>query len=411
MIGYPWHVVAASLAIDWSAQGDEWLHRFSRALAETSISVVGHLYDATTEPFLRITLQGGNGAGTVVLLAFTTDSVFVILAGESAADENFVGVVTTAAEHAAATLGDEGEEIPWTAIIGPGPERISGGTSRLTAEVSIGSMKLTSTDQVLVEPDLTQQRSLSSWGIQRSIPIRVSGSTRGYNWISASVPATRDLHTLCGLLSVVTDESLVVREVPAPTEWGERPVPASLPWYRPSATDTFDLSAATALTLPEMLDSAWSRVRQEPVLIAALDTYLEGIQAAPRHPSLAAVSFVASVETVAGKLFKFERCESCKNRLRLGAAFKASLRKVVSEEEAAALDFVYNARSKTVHSGRLHGGETTPGVLFLGPWSQDTASDFRWRTLWRLRSATRLLLAWSIANPWPARTPVTPAGG
>ncbi|WP_439381051.1 hypothetical protein [Amycolatopsis lexingtonensis] len=410
MIGYPWHVVAASLTIDWSAQGDEWLYRFSRALAETSVSVTGHLYDATTEPFLRINLQGGNNAGTVVLLAFTTDSVFVMLAGESETDENFVGVVTKAAEHAAATLGDEGEEIPWTAIIGPGPERISGGTSRLTAEVSIGSMKLASTDQVLIEPDLTQQRSLTSWGIQRSIPIRVSGSSRGYNWTAASVRATRDLHTLCGLLSVVTDETVVVREAPASTAWGERPVPESLPWYQPSSvdTDTLDLSTATALALPEKLDSAWSRVRQEPVLLAALDTYLEGIQAAPRHPSLAVVSFVASVETVASKLFKFERCKGCKNRLGLGAAFKASLRKVVSEEEAAALDSVYSARSKTVHAGRLHGGETTPGLLFRGPWSKDTASDFRWQTLWRLRNATRLLLAWSIANPWPARTPITP---
>lgn len=309
-----------------------------------------------------------------------------------------------------ATLGDEGEEIPWTAIIGHGPERISGGPSRLTTEVSIGPMRLVSTEQVLVEPDVTQQRTLSSWGIQYSVPMRVSGSSRGYNWAAASVRAARDLHTLCGLLSVVADETIILRETPGPAAWGERVVPPGLPWHQPSSgPDTFDLSSATTLTLPERLDSAWARVQQEPVLLAALDTYLEGIQAMPRHPSFAAVSFVASVETIASKLFKFKRCKECSNRLGLGAGFKAALRKVVSEEEATALDPLYGARSKTVHAGTLHGGETTPGILFRGPWSQDKAGDFRWRTLWRLRGATRLLLAWCIANPWPTPVPITPS--
>lgn len=411
MIGYPWHVVAASLTIEWAVQGDEWLHRFSRALGETSVSVGGHRYDDTTAPFIQVTLQGETAAGAVVLLAVTAYPVFILIAGESEAGGDLISMVTTAAERATATLGEEGEEFAWTAIIGHGPERISGGPSQLTTEVSIGPMQLASTEQVLVEPDVTQQRSLSSWGVQYSIPLRVRGSSRGYSWRAASVRAARDLHTLCGLLSVVADETIILREAPAPADWGERIVPPNPPWYQPSLVDsaTFDISTATALSLPEDLDSAWARIQQEPVLIAALDTYLEGIQAIPRHPSLAAVSLVASVETIAAKLFKFKRCNECSNRLGLGAAFKAALRKVLSEEAAAALDALYSARSKTVHAGTLHGGETTPGVLFRGPWSQDNAGDFRWRTLWRLRGATRLLVAWCIANPWPARVPIAPA--
>lgn len=411
MIGYPWHTVAASLTLNWATQGTEWLYRFSQALEGTGVSVEGHRNDGPTAPLIRVTLRGESVGETVVLLAVTVDSVFVLLAGESEADENLIGTVTTAAEGATATLGEEGEEIHWTAIIGQVPERSSGGVSRLAAEVSIGPMRLVSTDQVLVEPDFTQQRSFSSWTIQPSVPIRVSGSSRGYNWPAASARAARDLHTLCGLLSVVTDETFVVREAPAPVEWGERVVPASPPWYQPSpgGSDTFALSSATTLTLPEGLDSAWDRVQREPKLIAALDTYLEGIQATPRHPSLAAVSFVASVETIAGKLFKFKRCTKCPNRLGLGAGFRAALRKVLSEEEAAALDPVYGARSRTVHDGTLHGGETTPGVFFRGPWIPNNPDDFRWRTLWRLQEATRLLLAWAIANPWPARTLITPA--
>ncbi|MET8997527.1 hypothetical protein [Amycolatopsis sp. NPDC004169] len=161
MIGYPWHVVAAApLALDWTEQGGEWLHHFSSALAGKSVSVGGHRYDDTTAPFIQITLQGETVAGTVVLLAVTDDSVFVLIAGESDPGEELIGIITAAAAQATATLGDEGEAIPWTAIIGPGPERISGHPSRLTADVSIGPMRLVSTDQVLVEPESTQQRTL-----------------------------------------------------------------------------------------------------------------------------------------------------------------------------------------------------------------------------------------------------------
>lgn len=412
MVDYPWQMSVGVFPVDWSSQGDEWIHRFTQAMASrSSTSVTGHRYDDTTAPFICVSLgQADTTRDTVVLLAVTTDAVFVLVAGSVAAEEELVNCVASAAEAATRGLGDAAEEISWTAIVGPGPERSSSNERPLKAAVSIGPMRLTSTDVILIEPEVSQQRSLHSWGIQRSIPIRVSGSSRGYNWQSASVHAARDLHTLCGVLSVATDETIIVRETAAPLSWGERVVPESPPWYRAHMDETRDIDVAriNAMELPSWSDSAWTRTQREPKLVPALDAYLEGLQAVTRHPSLAAVSFVASAETLASKLFKLKRCESCLNRLGLGYAFKMTLRKVLNEKEALALDSVYNYRSKTVHSGSLHGGETTPGILFLGAWSQDTATDFRWRMLWRLQGATRRLLEWALTTQLPARTLLVP---
>jgi hypothetical protein len=79
---------------------------------------------------------------------------------------------------------------------------------------------------------------------------------------------------------------------------------------------------------------------------------------------------------------------------------------VLDEDEAAALDPVYGARSKTVHAGRFHGGETTPGFFFPSIWREDPARDFRWGTLLRLRKAARLLLERAVTADLPPKAPL-----
>ncbi|MEV7038503.1 hypothetical protein [Amycolatopsis sp. NPDC051061] len=380
-------------------------------MAESSTAVEEQRFDATTTPFIRITLlQEGLRSKTVVLLADAADSVVVLLAGPSAADESLVAAVGSAAQHATGTLGTDGEPIPWTAIIGPGPDRPGHRASRLGTAVSVGPMRLASTEQLLVEPDLLTQQPLSGWAITHSVPILVSGTSRGYDWTPASIHAARALHTLCGILSVATDDTIIVRATPAPVDWGTRHLPASPAWYQhpDGMTDEFSLADAKTFDPPEWVEPAWNRCQEQAYLIAAMDAYLEGLQLMTSHPSLAAVSFVASVEAIAARLFKFERCETCKNRKDLDLAFKAALRKVSSDDDAEVLDSIYNSRSRTVHDGRLHGGETTPGVPYRAVWSRNSVDDFRGRTLWRLRSATRRLLEWSLTTPRPARVPLPP---
>jgi hypothetical protein len=408
MFGYPWHTVVGAFPVALAEQGDEWLHRFTQAMAEASIPVEEQRHDATTTPFIRITLRQ---VETVVLLADAADSVVVLLAGPSIAAESLLSAVDSALQHATRTLGQDGEPIPWTAIIGPSPDRPGHRASRLDTEVSIGPMRLASTERLLVEPDFSTQHPLSGWAITHSVPILVSGASRGYDWTPASVDAARHLHTLCGILSVATDDTIIVRATPAPVERGIRELPASPVWYQhpDGMTDEFGLADAATFDPPDWTGAAWKRTQDQAYLISAMDAYLEALQLMTRHPSLAAVGFVAAVETIAGRLFKFERCETCKSRKGLGLAFKAALRRVTSEDDAEVLDSMYNSRSRTVHDGRLHGGETTPGVPYRALWSRNSVDDFRGQTLWRLRSATRRLLQWSLTNPRPARVPLPPA--
>jgi hypothetical protein len=104
------------------------------------------------------------------------------------------------------------------------------------------------------------------------------------------------------------------------------------------------------------------RVNKTPRVAAALDAFLEGAHVMQRHPSLAAVAFTASVETIATGMYKLQTCPDCGRISGLRSAFKAALRLVVDGEKAAFLDSVYSARSKTVHAGRLHGGRQCPAL-------------------------------------------------
>jgi hypothetical protein len=407
MNDYAWQAGIGSFALDWSLQGNEWLHRFTAAIASSPATLVtGYLHDATTQPFIKVTFsENGDLTNTVLLIADMVDSILLSAAGDKPPSDDLHELITTAARAATSTLGEEGDEIAWTALVGPASERIGGQAKRLLAEERVGEMRLVSTERLLLEPDLSQQRSLSSWGVQGSVPILVHGTSRGYNWTAASPSAARRLHTLCGLMSIATDETIIVREAPAPLDWGERQVPPSPPWYKhpPTQDPDHEITDVETFQLPPWFPEALRKMLTTPILVAAADTYLEGCQATPRHPSLAAVAFTASIETIAGRLFKLPHCESCKNRLHLSRSFKEALRIVLDEEEATLLDSVYNNRSLTVHQSLLHGGETTPGVFFTGPWGANTAIDFRWQTLWKLRSAARSLLKWAVTNELPLR--------
>ena len=408
---YAWTAHLGTVACDWSLQGDEWLHRFAAAVSaeDSRISVVGHRYDVTTHPFLQVKLkEEDHEADVVVLLAVAADAVHVFAAGQGEPNEALTTQLVVATQVATARLGEEGEDQAWSAIVGYASERIGGGEKRLADEATVGSLRLISAETLLTEPDTSHQVSLSSWAIHASTPIRVYGSSRGYSWDAASPRAARDLHTLCGLLSIAWNSPIVVREAAAPLDWGDRHVPRYPPWYRSldDSTDEERPAGGEAVTLPPWLDEAWARTQSAAYLVAALDAFLEGARSASRHPSLAAVAFTASVETIASRLYRLQHCAACKSSRGIGRAFKAALRHVVGEAEASVLDSVYSQRSKTVHAGVLHGGETRPGVISASIWSTDSSRDFRWQTLWRLQRAAGQLLEWALTTDLPPRAPL-----
>lgn len=411
MLNYEWIVQVGVFPCDWQSQADEWIHRVEQEMTrrQGGIRITRRRIDAETAPFMQATLQRGDvELNTVLLVGASNSDVYVFMAGPQAADKQLVDELTTAIQEASGKLGSEGEEHEWSAIIGPTHERVGGTEKRISGAVTLGRFRIESADSVFVEPDTSHQRSLSGWAIQKSVPIRVYGTSRGYSWESASVRAARDLHTVCGILTMALEMPTMVREAAAPVEWGIRQVPPHPPWYTGIRGEVpiLDVREIPEVDLPDWVDGAWERVQESPRLLGALDAFLEGSLMAARHPSLAAVSFTATIETIATRIYKLEICEGCRERRGLSKAFKASLRLVTDEETASLLDGVYSARSKTVHAGRFHGDETTPGVHLHGIYGTNPQMDFRWRTLYGLEHAAKKLLLWALMNEIPPRKPL-----
>lgn len=403
---FGWYRKLGELPVVWPEQGDEWLHHFGRNVAEAlpQYVVSGHRYDDTTKPFIEVTLsRGGTPDGLKLLLGATADAVHVIAAGDAEPDPDILSGLAGAAIIASDRLGQQGEQHPWTAIIGGARDRIGGSEKRLQTPVPVGPLRLTSTDVAFTEPN--PGYSINGWSILRSVPIHVAGVSPGYSWDAAAAHAARDLRTLCGLLSLAWDGTYELRDAARPTAWGAGHLPASPPWYQPpepADPEPEDLPGHPA-SVPAWVSEGWPGVVADRHLLAALDAYLEGVYASNRHPSLAAVAFTAAIETVAERMFTLSRCKDCGARLGIAKSFRTALREVLPEDAAAELDFVYAARSKTVHAGRLHGGETAPGVFHTGFWNADPTRDFRWRILWRLRDAAGLLVRKAIKDDLPPK--------
>jgi hypothetical protein len=154
------------------------------------------------------------------------------------------------------------------------------------------------------------------------------------------------------------------------------------------------------VTVPEWAADAWRRLEKRPRLADAVVAHHEGLRAQVHHPSLALVAFIASVEAVANLLFKEERCPQCRGHLDVAARFRATLRMVMSDEEAIRLGAVYSPRSLTVHQGRLHGDETTPGVYGFS-WGEDPVREFEY-DVWAMRGVSRDLLRRAVRGELPS---------
>jgi hypothetical protein len=411
MANYPWTIGLDVLALDWMTQGDEWGHWFSEELGKRcpGMGVLSITFDANTQPFVRLSLgDTSSSIDTVVLIGVSAQGTHVFAAGNEEPRSELIEHLSAASHSATMRMGDSGSQHAWTAILGYLPQRLSGLECVLAEEATVGHMRLESTDRMLVEPVGGVPPSLGSWSTRVSVPIRVHGTSRGYNWEAASATVARDLRTLCGLLSIELGAPIVVRESAAPLEWGERTVPEQLPWYRQSEGMTPpSTKSQQGVVLTKWLHPAWTRTRENQYLIAALDAFQEGLHLTDDHPSLAAVGFTAAVETIAGHLYKLPRCEKCRDKKKIGEAFRQTLEPFTNETTAELLRPIYNARSRTVHDGRLHGRETLPGLGYGPPWWHGPESVFGEQVLSALRVTTAKLLRWALTTALPPRQTLT----
>ncbi len=392
-------------SFDWRAQGDEWVHRVGECLAEPAgFSVSGRKYDGTTKPFIEFTGVGPDGGvldARLVVIPLQA-GVFVVIAGKTEEPDEMIATAwVQAAQCATARLGSPGTEFRWTAVLAPPPARIGGAEPALASVATVGAFRLASAGHPLYE--VLRSQVPSFWSANRGVswPILVEAGHKGYNWDAASKAAAFELHRLSGLLSLAFGECLVVREAPAPIEWGVRQVPDRLCWQHwPDGDVSPAAKPRNLVTVPAWAADAWRQMQRRPRLAHAVAAFHEGLRAQVEHPSLALVAFIASVETVADLLFKQERCPQCRSHKDVAARFRATLRLVTDEQEAMRLGAAYGPRSLTVHQGRLHGGETMPGVVGFG-WGKDPVREFEWDLLWSMRRVSRDLLRRAVRGELP----------
>lgn len=122
----------------------------------------------------------------------------------------------------------------------------------------------------------------------------------------------------------------------------------------------------------------------------AVRMYAEGLSVIERHSSVAALCFTSVVETVAERrLGSPDTCPTCKAKRGATTRFGEVLKSVIDESDAKAIADMYDKRSATVHSSRLHGSELLTGLPFEHRPRGQIRFEFQ---VWQLHHAARALL-------------------
>jgi len=144
--------------------------------------------------------------------------------------------------------------------------------------------------------------------------------------------------------------------------------------------------------LPEWISKGWDRLDQTDLggrVQPALSLWHEGILLQPEHPSLAIVSFVASLEQSALSMPGFTRRLGASAKFWLAAGSAATAEEIQQLRDAK----IYGKRSQTSHGSALHGIEPEFGFVLLQPiGSEDPTYKFVVGTLQSIRNISRRCL-------------------
>jgi hypothetical protein len=384
-------------AIDWATQVDEWEHHACVSLEEGGrASVAGRRYDATTHPFNEIIVSSFDDCPTAsrFLYAPLDEGGVLVAVGVPLGDDIDDQVITEwarASTEATRRLGAVTVTYEWTALLAPPVERVARDHPALRQPASLGPFRLNPCDHSLREYLPSERASLISANVGVSWPIVVSGEHQGYGWPAAMKASAFELHRLAGLLSVLVDDCIVLRDAPIQTAYGHRVIPDRLRWQQemPKYAE-IPIEPSATYVLPEWAEEAWQRLSTDARAASALGAYHEGLQLQFRHPSIALVMFLAAVESLAVRMSKTNHCAVCAG-LKNSAERRRHAIDVVSSnpDVAQRLDETYGPRSQTVHAGKLHGPELSLGSF--GFFWNDVTRDFE-RDVWAMRRVARELL-------------------
>src|SRR5437899_16458 len=92
LAAFEWSTDPINVSILWEQQSDEWLVHLAGCLEELSngsLTVGGHLYDATTQPFIRINLahEGQSAEYAIWIAPLQIGGLLLIFAGNESIEK------------------------------------------------------------------------------------------------------------------------------------------------------------------------------------------------------------------------------------------------------------------------------------------------------------------------------------
>lgn len=396
-----------TFSVSWGQEIGEWLYWLERCLSDgEGWELAG--YEGNMSALAIFFRDAATQIPVKMLVTADVAGIAVDLVGEH---QQMVDAIrdrlATAARAAATRVGTENSDFEWAAVIGYSPTRVGGGRHRARHPIDVGGMRVESSEIVFSEsaPSVGHV-SMHRWTNNSSVPLLVQGESSGYDEGSAREQAAVCVHRLAAMLSVAWSDCLVVRSSPELLDRGGGSVPSRLGWQSSGPSDLLctELGDFEHADWPSWIDSAWDLLEDGSILDRSLAAFHEGLLVMQEHPSLAMVSFVASIETLGEVFYKREKCEECQSSPGFRALFQAALELVIEPWEAKSLKSTYNRRSRTVHSGRFYGGERTSGnPTPFGHLKDDAPVHFSFGQLGRLRDASRRLLVSVFVDGFPER--------
>lgn len=407
-MNYNWTLEFKEISTSWQKHGDEWISAITRHASEkmqASISVgpdpLGNHLEVTAN-------KDGFEINVLLLVAAMNNGNILLGLGGTTPERSklIISQWEEAVRLSEAELSSPQRAHKWTAIIGQLPSKSGNRPVRISSPGKISGLRLAEMEGPLWERFPSSQPSLSFGTFNATFPILVRGTSQGYDWLAAQVPAARQLHKLVAILSLAWDVRMEVREAATPTEFGDRTLPQLMPGVPEWPIDSSELSSqARKVKIPEWTNAAYVMIGRVSKYESALSMFMEGLRITDEHPSLALVAFTSTVETIGATIFPPDNpCDICKSNHRdVTAKFHKTLRLVVDEEEAQALTPVYPNRSKTVHAGRLYGEEITRGITSLRFFGSSPETKFQWGIVHRMQRAAQKLLLTAIQGGLPNR--------
>ncbi|MFE9678709.1 hypothetical protein ACFYO5_32130 [Streptomyces sp. NPDC006259] len=408
---YEWHEFLGDFDVPWPTKGDEWISRISNYMTQNcGASGYGSSSGGDLGPFLEFTVtlgsEGERADTRLLLLPQPGDRIQVWACGMDARDIDLIDAFRSAINLATAGIHEPVKSHKWSAVISEAISPYGDQPKRLPRKLSLSRMKLSSTERYFWQLGPTPLPSANSWTSRPSIPILIRGVSTGYDWMHAQRSAAEELGSLVSFLSAIWDTTIELQESPAPLEWGERQLPDQAGWMRamePGMMEAPNIEDLDFLEIPDWIHDAWTTMNRRARIKAAVSIYMEALRVEVRHPSLALVAFVAAVESISLSLYHEERCKSCSNHMNIGGKFNETLELATTEWERERLRAAYGNRSNTVHKGRLHGRELTPGAFSFSILSRISNPSLEASDVMIMKNAARKLLIMAMRNQLPSR--------